>query len=58
MIVGVLLQVLSLQPKTCSFKAKMLKPTSLQVKGNEREFLQMKATQLPLIVNNATTEQK
>jgi hypothetical protein len=27
----------------------------LQVKGDDREVLQMKATQLPILINNATT---
>jgi len=41
-----------------SFKAKILKPQALRVKGDERELLQMKAVQLPLLVNNATTGHK
>ena len=48
----------SLQPKRQTFKAKILKPRPLQVKGNERELLQMKATQLPVLINNATTGHK
>jgi hypothetical protein len=45
----------SLRPKEYTFKAKILKPHVLQVKGDEREVLQMKATQLPMLINNATT---
>ena len=48
----------SLQPKRQTFKAKILKPRPLQVKGNERELLQMKATQLPVLINNVTTGHK
>jgi hypothetical protein len=47
----------SLQCKQHTFKAKILKPHIQQVKGGEREFLQMKGTQLPLLINNATTGQ-
>jgi hypothetical protein len=45
----------SIRPKEYTFKGKILKPHVLQVKGNERELLQMKATQLPILINNATT---
>jgi len=48
----------SLKPKQHSFKAKVLKPRVLQIKGDEREVLQMKAYQLPLLINNATTGHK
>ena len=48
----------SLQPKQQTFKAQVLKPRALQVKGSDREVLQMRATQLPLIINNATTGHK
>jgi hypothetical protein len=36
----------------------ILKPRTLQVGGSERETLQLKATQLPLLINNATTGHK
>jgi hypothetical protein len=49
----------SLTSKQHTFKAKILKPRALQVKGDEREMLHVrKATQLPLLVNNATTGHK
>jgi hypothetical protein len=48
----------SLKPKKYSFKAKILKPQALQVGGSEHEVLQMKATQLPVLINNATTGHK
>ena len=48
----------SIKPKLHSFKAKILKPRTLQVKGNERELLKMKAIQLPVLINNATTGHK
>jgi hypothetical protein len=48
----------SLRPKQHTFKANILKPQSLQVRGKERELIRMKATQLPVIVNNATTGHK
>jgi hypothetical protein len=51
-------QEFSVAPTKYSFIAHVLKPTSLQVKGNEREKLKMKATQLPVLVNNATTGHK
>lgn len=49
----------SLRPKEYKyFTAKVPKPQALQVKGQERERLRMKATQIPVIVNNATTGHK
>ena len=51
-------QVFTLEPKQYSFKAKIVKPDALQTKGNEREDIQMKAVQLPVIINNATTGHK
>jgi hypothetical protein len=48
----------SFKPKQHTFKAKILKPRELQVKGDEREVLQMQATQLPILINNATTGHK
>ena len=47
-----------LQPKQHNFKANILKPRGMQVKGHEREKIKMRATQVPLIVNNATTGHK
>ena len=51
-------QVFTLEPKQYTFKAKILKPVALQVKGDEREDIRMKAVQLPVIINNATTGHK
>jgi len=51
-------QVFSIKPKKYSFKAKVLKPRALQVNGKERETLQMKAIQVPVVINNATTGHK
>jgi len=48
----------NVRPKQHTFKAKILKPQALQVKGDDREVLQMKATQIPVVVNNATTGHK
>jgi hypothetical protein len=48
----------SLKCKQHTFKAMILKAHILQVKGDERERLQMKGTQLPLLINNATTGHK
>jgi hypothetical protein len=48
-------QVFALEPKQHTFRAKILKPDALQTKGHEREDIRMKAVQLPVIVNNATT---
>jgi hypothetical protein len=48
----------SVRPKNYTFKAKILKPHVLRVKGDERDTLQMKATQLPILINNATTGHK
>ena len=46
------------EPKTYTFKAKLLKPKALQTKESPRETVQMKAKQLPLLINNATTGHK
>jgi len=48
----------SLKPVSSTFKAKIPKPRALRVKGDETEQLKMKATQLPMVVNNATTGHK
>ena len=46
------------KPEQHVVKAKILKPHTLQVKGKERETLHMKVTQLPVVINNATTGHK
>ena len=51
-------RLFSLKPKSHRFIAKILRPPSLQSKGDERENLAMKANQLPLIINDATTGHK
>ena len=51
-------QIFSVEPKKYTFTANILKPRSLQMKGDEREKLNMKGIQLPLLVNNATTGYK
>jgi hypothetical protein len=48
----------SLKCKQHTFKAKIPKPCILQVKGDGQELLQMKRSQLPLLINNATTGHK
>jgi hypothetical protein len=45
-------------PERHQFKAKLLKPPALQVRGDDREEMVMKATQFPVVVNNATTGHK
>jgi hypothetical protein len=45
-------------PRQNILRAKMLKPRALQVRGNDRETVKMKATQVPIVVNNATTGHK
>jgi hypothetical protein len=47
--------IFSLKCKQNTFKAKKLKPIILQVKGDERKLLQMKGSQLSLLINKATT---
>ena len=51
-------EIFALEPKTYTFQAKILKPSVLQTKGDEREAISMKAKQLPVITNNATTGHK
>jgi hypothetical protein len=46
------------EPKQHNMTVNMLKPHIMQVKGNEREKLKMKATQVQVVVNNATTGHK
>ena len=41
-----------------NLRVKVPKPNSLQYKNNETEILEMKATQLPFVVNHATTGHK
>jgi len=51
-------QVFAVKPKNFSFVANILKPSVLRTKGDERETIRMMATQIPLIINNATTGHK
>jgi hypothetical protein len=46
------------RPKQHSFDANIPKPQSLQFPGDETEKIKMKANQVPIIVNNATTGHK
>jgi hypothetical protein len=50
--------VFSIEPKKHSFKGRLLKPRMLQTRGNDRENLRMKACQIPVLINNATTGHK
>jgi hypothetical protein len=50
--------VFSIKPKQHIFKAKILKPKAMQVKNDEREIIKMKAIQIPVLINNATTGHK
>ena len=51
-------QTFLVKPKERYFNANILKPRTLQVKDDDRETLKMKATQLPVISNHATTGHK
>ena len=51
-------QLFSVEPKKYTFWAKLPKPKILQTKGKEREELHLKAVQLPILINNATTGHK
>lgn len=51
-------QLFSVEPKNYTFQAEVPKPKLLQTKGKEREELHMKAVQLPILINNATTGHK
>ena len=51
-------QTFLVKPKEWYFNADILKPRALQVKDNDCETLKMKATQLPVISNHATTGPK
>jgi hypothetical protein len=46
------------EPKSHTYKARILKPRSLQVTGDDREWVSMKSIQLPVLINNATTGHK
>jgi hypothetical protein len=45
-------------PRQHTVKANLLKPRALQLTGNDREKVDMKALQVPIVVNNATTGHK
>jgi hypothetical protein len=51
-------QTFSLQPRKYTFEASILKPRRLQFKNNDRETVKMKGTQLPVVINNASTGHK
>ena len=48
----------SIEPKDYTFRANMLKPRALRTKEAPKETLRMKAKQLPILINNATTGHK
>ena len=48
----------SVEPTNFTFKARILKPQILRTKENDREAIQMKAQQLPILSNSATTGHK
>ena len=47
-----------LEPIEFCITARILKPKLLQIKEEDREMVKMKATQLPVISNQATTRHK
>lgn len=51
-------QVFSVEPKKYTFRANIPKPRMLQERDGDRESVQMKAVQIPVLVNNATTGHK
>jgi len=51
-------QVFVVKLKNFYFVANILKPSVLCTKGDERETIRMMATQIALIINNATTDHK
>ena len=51
-------RIFSVKPRQQTFKINMKKPHLLQRKHAKTELLQMKATQIPILVNNATTVHK
>jgi PIF1-like helicase len=48
----------TLTPREHTVNANVLKPEALQFKKNERDLVKIKTTQLPILVNNATTGHK
>ena len=50
--------IFTIAPKKHSYRAKILKPRALQIKGDDRDTLQMRSIQVPLLINNATTGHK
>ena len=48
----------SIKPKQNTFDAKILKPEALRTKKSPREKIRMRAIQLPVLINNATTGHK
>ena len=50
--------LLLLPQKSNTFKAAMLKPPLMRIDGKDREKIGMKATQFPIVINNATTGHK
>ena len=52
-------QQFTLSPEQYTFQAHMLKPQARQFKGSpKREYLRMKGTQIPIVLNGATTAHK
>ena len=51
-------QTFTVSPESRTFKAKMPVPEAMRIKEDEKDLLGMKGTQLPLLVNNATTGHK
>ena len=51
-------RIFRVSPKQHTFKANISKPKLFQTKGSQTEQLQMKAMQIPILVNNATTGHK
>jgi hypothetical protein len=50
--------IFKVRPKQHTFTAKILVPHDLQIEKDERENMKMKANQLPVIINNASTGHK
>ena len=48
----------SIQSKWYTFNAKLLKPRALRTHNSQWETIRLKATQIPLLINNATTGHK
>ena len=51
-------KIFKMAPKTYSISAKLPAPVSLRTKDNEKETLEMKILQAPVVSNNATTGHK